>query len=233
MTSLHGIGIKNFRIFEKETYFDFSRINVLTGPNNSGKSSLIKFLLLLKDNSDLLESLILKRDNSKRQISFEGEDYKLNNFDSIITNKRKPLTFKIPGFNNVYYRFVLNSPGRIEHIINLCDKDDMEILSLKENTLKINLKLFINYFASRVMISSSGDEFDCFDNEGIATKTNDPEILSAYYTLRNKEGDPEIKLICRKLKQVKKLVEEIKTLNPENKINLLVGDESNRLLSDF
>ena len=51
MAHLKGIGIRNFRIFEKETYFDFRKINILTGPNNSGKSSLLKFLLLLKANN--------------------------------------------------------------------------------------------------------------------------------------------------------------------------------------
>ena len=49
---LQGFGLKNFRIFKEYTYFDFAPITILTGPNSSGKSSLIKALRLLKDNYD-------------------------------------------------------------------------------------------------------------------------------------------------------------------------------------
>jgi len=42
------IGIENFRVFKDYTEFKLAPITVLTGPNNSGKSSLIKLLSLLK-----------------------------------------------------------------------------------------------------------------------------------------------------------------------------------------
>ena len=51
-THLKGFGLENFRVFKDYTWFDFAPITILTGPNNSGKSSLIKALLLLKDNFD-------------------------------------------------------------------------------------------------------------------------------------------------------------------------------------
>jgi AAA15 family ATPase/GTPase len=51
-THLTGFGLENFRVFKDYTWFDFAPITILTGPNNSGKSSLIKALLLLKDNFD-------------------------------------------------------------------------------------------------------------------------------------------------------------------------------------
>ena len=57
MSYLENIGLKNFRVFEKETWFGFAPITLITGPNSSGKSSLIKAILLLKDN---LEHEILK-----------------------------------------------------------------------------------------------------------------------------------------------------------------------------
>ncbi|GAB3691691.1 hypothetical protein GCM10027592_09910 [Spirosoma flavus] len=50
MAHLSGFGLKNFRVFKEYTWFDFAPITLLVGPNNSGKSSLIKALLLLKDN---------------------------------------------------------------------------------------------------------------------------------------------------------------------------------------
>ncbi|MFN3380023.1 MAG: DUF3696 domain-containing protein [Runella zeae] len=51
-TYLKGFGLENFRVFKDYTWFDFAPITVLTGPNNSGKSSLLKAFLLLKDNFD-------------------------------------------------------------------------------------------------------------------------------------------------------------------------------------
>ncbi len=50
MAHLTGFGLENFRVFKDYTWFDFAPITILVGPNNSGKSSLIKALLLLKDN---------------------------------------------------------------------------------------------------------------------------------------------------------------------------------------
>ena len=50
MAHLSGFGLENFRVFKEYTWFDFAPITILVGPNNSGKSSLIKALLLLKDN---------------------------------------------------------------------------------------------------------------------------------------------------------------------------------------
>lgn len=47
---LKSLSLENFRVFEKMTDFKFEKINIITGPNNSGKSSLIKALLLLQDN---------------------------------------------------------------------------------------------------------------------------------------------------------------------------------------
>ncbi|GAA4053448.1 AAA family ATPase [Flavobacterium chungnamense] len=43
------IGVKNFRVFKDYTEFEIRLITILTGPNNSGKSSFSKLLLLLKN----------------------------------------------------------------------------------------------------------------------------------------------------------------------------------------
>jgi len=43
--------IDNFRCFKEES-FDLSRVNILIGENNSGKSSFIKSLLALRQTID-------------------------------------------------------------------------------------------------------------------------------------------------------------------------------------
>lgn len=42
------IGVKNFRVFKDQTDFEIKPITILIGPNNSGKSSFTKLLMLLK-----------------------------------------------------------------------------------------------------------------------------------------------------------------------------------------
>jgi predicted ATPase len=50
MSHLQGFGIENFLVFKRMTNFEFAPITFLTGPIGSGKTSLIKAILLLKHN---------------------------------------------------------------------------------------------------------------------------------------------------------------------------------------
>ncbi|MFT4696622.1 MAG: putative ATPase [Urechidicola sp.] len=54
---LKNIGVENFRVFGEKTEFSFRPITVLTGKNSSGKSSLNKLLLLLKQNYGVYKDL--------------------------------------------------------------------------------------------------------------------------------------------------------------------------------
>lgn len=56
-TQLNGIGFENFKVFKQQQYFDFAPITLLTGTNNSGKSSVINGLRLLNENSQGLTSI--------------------------------------------------------------------------------------------------------------------------------------------------------------------------------
>lgn len=49
------ISIKNFRVFKEKTEFEIRPLTVLVGPNNSGKSSFTKLLLLLKNGYENLD----------------------------------------------------------------------------------------------------------------------------------------------------------------------------------
>ncbi|RIV25191.1 DUF3696 domain-containing protein [Fibrisoma montanum] len=83
MPHLSGFGLENFRVFKEYTWFDFAPITLLVGPNNSGKSSLLKALLLLKDN---YEKNILPLRNDSLGNSFltlDGHIHGLFNTNSI------------------------------------------------------------------------------------------------------------------------------------------------------
>lgn len=74
MSNLTQITFKNFRVFESKTIFDLAPITFLTGPNSSGKSTLLKALLLLKSNysSDL------------QVLDFSGSKHNLGTFDNTL-----------------------------------------------------------------------------------------------------------------------------------------------------
>jgi|GEM_PF-2209017 len=64
---MRKIGIENFRVFKDMTEFELRPLTLLTGPNNSGKSSFSKFLLLLNNGIEALD--------------FTKGDHNLNDFE--------------------------------------------------------------------------------------------------------------------------------------------------------
>ena len=50
MEYIKGIGLENFKVFKEKTFLDFAPITILTGTNNSGKSTAINGLKLLQNN---------------------------------------------------------------------------------------------------------------------------------------------------------------------------------------
>lgn len=80
------IEIDNFRSFKKQ-HFDFSKINILIGENSSGKSSLLKLFLALKQtiqsptNRETLFALtgeLVDLGNYKENIYYHNEDLPIN-----------------------------------------------------------------------------------------------------------------------------------------------------------
>jgi len=82
MSHLTQISFNNFRIFETKTVFDLAPLTFLTGPNSSGKSSILKALLLLKSNY-----------NSDLQVlDFSGIKHNLGTFENTLntdSNEKK------------------------------------------------------------------------------------------------------------------------------------------------
>ena len=80
MIHINKFGIGNFRIFKKQQNFTFAPITILTGTNSSGKSSLTKAIMLMKES--MLKSKLSKLD-------FNTTDLKLGSFESNLNIKTK------------------------------------------------------------------------------------------------------------------------------------------------
>jgi len=77
MSHLTQISFDNFRVFDTKTKLDLAPITFLTGPNSSGKSSVLKALLLLKSNY-----------NSDLQVlDFSGPKHNLGTFENTVNTK--------------------------------------------------------------------------------------------------------------------------------------------------
>ena len=79
---LTELKLSNFRIFDDEVTVRFRPITVLIGRNSSGKSSIIKFLLMLQQSAALGQS---------RFVNPEGEKVNLGDLTALknaLTNKR-------------------------------------------------------------------------------------------------------------------------------------------------
>ena len=84
--NLDQLIIENFRIFAESNTFDFTDLNIYTGANNSGKSTIIKAIKLFADG-------LSKSDFPALDLISEGSN--LGGFENLINIRSKKKTFKI------------------------------------------------------------------------------------------------------------------------------------------
>ncbi len=129
MITLNRFGLSNFRVFKEYTEFEFAPITVLTGANNSGKSSLLKALLLVQDNA--------KR-NGLKELEFDGGEHNLGSWE-FTKNKfsdSEVMEFGI-GFKNVESDWFL-----MEYIENFTNKIRFrnKVLDSENSSLSVKIK---------------------------------------------------------------------------------------------
>jgi len=119
---LEAIGFDNYRIFNKEAIINLKPITILTGPNSSGKSSVIKAAKLLKQNSeDLFKGFPIS-------LLFVPDQYGhfLGGFSNIITSTKNSSKH----IERVSFLYQINMPalgklcfGKITYKVNKKDKN--------------------------------------------------------------------------------------------------------------
>lgn len=127
------LGLKNFRIFEDQYGFleEFAAINILTGANNSGKSSIVKALQMLKNSA--------KGYRYPFDLDLNQQEHLLGDFDNILFDKsKKQIEISLPylffGITNLYVSLTFNIPDSPNpykaHLrsIEIFDKVDKQML---------------------------------------------------------------------------------------------------------
>lgn len=101
MIPLNRFGIKNFRIFDDKNGFieELSEINLITGANNSGKSSVIKALQLIKNSTE--------QNQIPFDLDFTNQEHLLGDIQNVLYNKESgsievSLPFDFLGIQSIY-----------------------------------------------------------------------------------------------------------------------------------
>lgn len=131
------LNLKNYKSLT-DTTFDFSKVNILIGENSSGKSSLLKFLLLLK------QSMMGFKNKSSLNIALKGEYFDFGLFKDIIsfndTNKSLTFEFTFDNYHDFYVDFVSNY---LESLINNHPQETIDFFNFSINE-KVKIKFEID-----------------------------------------------------------------------------------------
>lgn len=128
-THLKGFGLENFRVFKDYTWFDFAPITILTGPNNSGKSSLNRGLKLMCD-----------------PLKINSLDLQLGGLNRVINKNSKKtdldFTISLPYWLNNYPTMGIRTAVRLEVLRKVFDTD-LQAVGDKIYRIFLNDKLLL------------------------------------------------------------------------------------------
>ena len=122
------LNLKNFKCFREEE-FNFKNLNLLTGINSGGKSSVIQSLLLIKQNFEKIEPETL---------------LKIEKINSSIIG----LLFEEISLNNKYVKLGLSND-----ILNENAQEDKIYLELESDGRTVDIELEINNKKSEKLIA--------------------------------------------------------------------------------
>jgi len=114
--------IQNFKCFQQSRPFEFSKLNLLTGINGRGKSSLLQTFLVLSQSA--------WRNTDLKKLVINDELLNLGNFDDIKNSET-------PRGENIHFNFKFDSPFIDEAKIQYAENPDE---ALQAECVKIEIK---------------------------------------------------------------------------------------------
>jgi predicted ATPase len=150
--SISGISFENFRIFKDKNDFDLAPITILTGANNSGKSSVIKGLKLLQS--------FWENKDGKNNLYFEEDRHLLGSFENILSynsdKKEIVITYRL-------HKHILFENMYVENTFELDESNSMKNGKLKRSAIFQNKNLLyevkkenddVYYFLNKELIDA-------------------------------------------------------------------------------
>lgn len=167
--------IDNFRVFNTPTTFELAPITILTGPNNSGKSSLVKSLILLNENK--------KDERLRNHIDLMEPKIKLFGSNNTFWDINKSLEFSfdhvIEELNNLkfQYNFSFKATGFLDYFSIEYKQQKLLSYYYQSNSypcfdVNFNLAELINLLKVEGPLfnyCNSDDQFIAFDTQIINT----------------------------------------------------------------
>jgi AAA15 family ATPase/GTPase len=175
---IQNISIENFRCFDKTEIKGFSRINLITGKNNSGKTCLLEALYFLlsndvKETGQIRNQLFEVNDNSLGDFLFNNEDKLISFSSDMIINKTKEIEHINEGYNTDGRTWVSSKPFlKRKRVDIVLDKDRQIPNSLSIVRLIDDAKINGNY----AQILEAVKTID-YEIEDLTTYASYPNIL--------------------------------------------------------
>ncbi|MDM1085777.1 AAA family ATPase [Myroides odoratimimus] len=184
MTLLDVLGLKNYRVFDQEKGFleEFTSINLLTGANNTGKSSIVKALQMLKNSVEDPKNL-----KHPLSLDLKKQEHLLGDFDNLLFNKNDKsieITLPFTFFGLTYFNVALlfeSKNGKYDNYnavlteFKVVDKRDQQTLySFKYREADILEKEDYE--------KKYNEEVSKFEEKRINNKSKEPQWLGALST---------------------------------------------------
>ncbi|TGE20890.1 AAA family ATPase [Hymenobacter metallicola] len=150
---MQRITLDNFRVFGKPAAFDLAPVTVLTGKNNSGKSSLIKAFLVLADYLEQDDQTVLRLDGPR------ASRHRINNWKNLVNWESDSSSFHISYSDDEItytYEFDSHPDGATGYLrrfhMDVPDIDQLELISVDGGdtyALEVSQK-FLEYVAGGI-----------------------------------------------------------------------------------
>jgi energy-coupling factor transporter ATP-binding protein EcfA2 len=123
---MQRITLNNFRVFGPTASFDLAQVTVLTGKNNSGKSSLIKSFLVLGDYLDSKDQTVLRLDGPS------AGKHRITSYDTLMNRYYSESNNVVLGYTNGEFEFEYEFDEHIDQTKVSLSKFTMRANALKE-----------------------------------------------------------------------------------------------------